>query len=187
MQGGKRVDHRRVGAGDAVGEGHEAAALLLGQLHQPDDLGEQGVVAGRAHGDLERRLEVDGAGEDAGARADRRRHGLAGDRLVSISLRPLLTLPSTPIRSPVATSTVCPASSSSGRQRCGCGRRAASRVTALARERHQPLDGRARHAAGAAVEVAADQQEEQQHDGAVEIGMLAAADRLEQATSRGPG
>ena len=41
------MDHRRIGARHPVGEGHEARAALLGQLHQPDDLGEQRALADR--------------------------------------------------------------------------------------------------------------------------------------------
>jgi hypothetical protein len=45
----------------------------------------------------------------------------------------------------------------------------------------QPLGGRAGPAARPAVEITADQQEEQQHHGRIEVGVLAAAHGLEQA------
>ena len=45
-------------------------------------------------------------------------------------------------------------------------------------ERQQTLGRGARAAARAPVEIAADQQEEQQHHRGIEIGVLAAADRL---------
>ena len=74
------VHHRRVGARHPVGDGHEARAALLGQLHQPDDLGQQRAFADRPDPDPQGRAEIDRAGEDPLARAHPLRHGLAGDQ-----------------------------------------------------------------------------------------------------------
>ena len=41
----RQVDDRRIGARHPVGEGDEARAAALGRLDQPDDLGQQRVLA----------------------------------------------------------------------------------------------------------------------------------------------
>ena len=84
------------------------------------------------------------------------------------------------MRSPAATSTIMPGATwragSVARPPVGLEHRDRLRV-----ERQQPRRRPARAAPRAPVEVAPDQQEEQQHDRAVEIGVLAAARGLEQA------
>ena len=72
--------------------------------------------------------------------------------------------PSTPIRSPAATSTSCPASQLLAGARCGSCRRAASTVTAAAFSASSRSAAERGAAAGALVEIAADQQEEQERD-----------------------
>ena len=93
---------------------------------------------------------------------------------------PSSTVPSTPIRSPAATSTVIPGATAASWNRTlpavGFEHRHRARA-----EREQALRGGARVSAGAPVEIAADQQEEQQHDSRIEVDVRTAARGLEQA------
>ena len=74
------MDHRRIGARDPVGQRHEARAPLLGELHQADDLGEQGALADRPDLHPQRRPEIDRAREHAVAGRDPLRQRFAGDQ-----------------------------------------------------------------------------------------------------------
>ena len=75
--------------GHPVGQGHVAAAALLGHLHQPRDVGQQRALADGQGLQAQGRLEVQRAGEDAVARADGGRQGLAGDQArVDLRRRP---------------------------------------------------------------------------------------------------
>ena len=72
-EGGQRqaVHDRGVGPRDAVGQGHEAAAALLGHLHQADDLGQQRALADRRTPHAQRCREVDACRRRRGRRAPR--------------------------------------------------------------------------------------------------------------------
>jgi hypothetical protein len=148
-----------------------AAAALLGHLHQPHDVGQQRALADGQDLQAQRRLDVQRAGEDAVARADGGRQGLAGDE-ARVDLR--RDEPAPPGRRRRCARPRRPGPSC----RAGPARRA-GRPPSLAVEhgdrgdaqRQQALGGRAGAAAGEAVEVAADQEEEEQGDRAVEVGV----------------
>ena len=115
------VHGRRIEARGAVGEPHVAPARLLGGVHQPGDLGNQRVLVGRGRlDDLDGGRSVDGAGIDSRARR-RASRGIVSPviRLSSISLAPATTRPSTGMRSPAATRTRMPGTSSRARRRAG--------------------------------------------------------------------
>ena len=156
------------------------------ELHQPHDLGEQRAFPDRGDLELQRRVEFR-------VPANTRSPGpaVAGTvspviRLVSSADVPSSTVPSTPIRSPAATRR------SSRRDRGRRNRTApavgSSTVTARV-PRARRRSAAARVPAGAPVEIAPDQQEEQQHDRGVEVDVRAAAavsNRLMPLASRTP-
>ncbi len=185
-EGGQRqaVHDGGVGPRHAVGQRHEAAAALLGHLHEADDLGQERAFAHGPDAHAQGGHEVDGAGKDAVARCYALRDGLAGDQAGvdlaragedgTVDADPFAgrhqhLLPGLEVRRAHA-----PRGAVGQDEGDGGGV-----------QRQQALGGRAGAAAGALVEIAADQEEEEEGDGAVEIGVLAAVDGLPQAHARG--
>ena len=183
-EGGETVHEGGVEAGDAVGEGHVAAAPLLGQFHQPHDLGQQGALAHLPHPHPDGGGEVEGAGEHPVSLGHRLRHRLAGDR-ARVHLAPAVA------HHPVDGDALAAGDQDllARLQLLGAG--AAGRAVGAdeghrARsQRQQAFGGGAGGTAGPTVQIAADQQEEEEGDGAVEIDVGAAAHGLEQAHRRG--
>ena len=181
---GQEMDHRRIELGDPVGEGDVAGPPLFGQLHQADDLGQDGGLADRLGLQGHRCGQVERAGEDHLARPHRLGQGLAGDQ-AGVDLGTALDHLGID-RDTLARGDQDPLAAFHRLRRHG----AAAAVRLQQRHRaaaqgQQALGGGARAAACPMVEVAADQQEEQQGHRGVEVGVFAAVDRLEEAHARG--
>ncbi len=173
------MDDRRVPARHPVGERDITGPSLFGRLDQPDDLGEQRVLADRRHLDGQRRAEIEGAGEHRLAGRHRRRRGLAVDQArIDVALA-------------VEDAAVDGDAVAGGDEDAHAGGDPVGRQQAAGAvglddgdgggpEGQQVLGRRARLAARPLVEIAPDQQEEQQGDRGIEVGVLAALDGVEQ-------
>ena len=172
-QQGGQMDDRRIERRCTVGDAAVARAAALGRFHQPQHLGEEGIRWRAAVASI-----VSGAGqvERAGAKhrcrvrpaAARSRRSPASNR---DRMRRAITRASTGMRSPAAMSSCIPGSiSPTGRY----SREPSVRSTMAPRgaRLRQAAHGGARAVAHDMVERAPDQQEEQQRDGGVEIGMM---------------
>ena len=105
-QRGQNVHQWGIDACCPVGQPHEPGLALFGRFHQPDDLGEEGVVTGGRHPDFNRvrsgswfRLRQECRGPMASGAAS----PVTSER--SRSLVPAITRPSAGTRSPAATAT----------------------------------------------------------------------------------
>ena len=182
--GRQRVDGGRIEARQPVGDADVARLALLGRRHEPHQLAEEGVVAGGGDFHRDGGCDVHLARVDEGAGLHRLGRRLAGEQR-AVHVGGAFADQSVG-RQAVARS--------NGHDHAGLevarGHIAAAAVGldqrgALGGERDQLRDGRAGAGAHQVVEVAPGEQEEQQRDGGVEIGMRLAVDGLEQAHEGG--
>ncbi|EEF23707.1 conserved hypothetical protein, partial [Ricinus communis] len=180
----RQMDHRGIIAGDPIGQHHIAGASLLGQFHQPHDLGQQGIAAHRAYGDPDRRRQVQRAREHFGSRLDPIGNGLAGDQ-TGVHVRAALghrTVGADPLAGGDAQHLARP-------QILGLDQTAGAVV--LDHRDHARVQGQQMHdrltglAARPRIQIAPDQQEEQQHRRRIEIGVPSPADGFIKAHPRG--
>ena len=180
----KPVHDRRIESGDPVCQGDIAGAALLGQFHQPHDLCQQRALADRRDRELDRGRLVQGAGKDRRSRGDGHWDRFAADGA------------GIDIRMAVQDFAIDRDAGAGGDQdrhtRPHLFRRQAVLPPVGIEHRHrarskgqQALGGGTRLAASPAVQIAADQQEEQQRHGTVEIGVLGATHGFEQAHAGG--
>ncbi len=167
------MHHRRIGARDAIGEGHEARAAALGRLDQSHDFRQQRAFAGSSDADAQGGAEIDHAGEDPRARAT-----------ACGTLSPVTSAASS-VEGALAHQPVGAQPLAGGdqqhvarHQRIDAPRGGAALGQDDRRgaggERHQRAHRMPCPAAGPAIEIAADQQEEEERDRRIEVGMLLA-------------
>ena len=162
--------------------GARSGPRLLGGLHQPHDLGRT-VSPSVAVARHPRRAGCSTVPAKTCAAGHRARRGLAGENRARRLRRGRRARAVDGERARPATRARACRAPAGGRQALGGAVRADDRGGGRA-QAHQVGGGAARACPHALVEVAADQQEEQQRDGGVEIGVLAAARRLLQAHGR---
>jgi hypothetical protein len=173
-----------VGARDAIGQCHEPRPALFGGFDQTHDFGQDCPLARGSHGNPQGRAEIDHARHDLVADLDGHGQALAADQrgVERRASRDDRSIGGQPF--------------AGGDKKRVAGRqpvdlqhlRSAVRMQhlgAAARQGHQCLNGLTGAPAGAAIEVAADQEEEQQRDRGIEEGMLCADPRLVQADDTG--
>ena len=171
----RRVDDRHVERHGLVGDAAVGAALLLARFEHSSDVGQKRVRRGGRRAAGERLGQVDGSRHQLHAGGGKARQAFAGDEaLVDFGLAMLDQHVDNGAfagseQDAVTRTDVFSADGFMGA--CGVYAR-----DGAAGERCEVARGGVGAAADAGIEEAADEQEEEQHAGGVEIGMLAAAD-----------
>ncbi len=178
------MDDRRVERGNPVGDTAVAGATALGRLHHAHHLGEERVGGARRCFDRQRACQVERAGPNDRAGRDRARDALPGNQRA------------VEIRCAALDARVDRDALAGGDEDARAGFDFADLPVFVAaigakhdraprRQLRQAEHRRARFVAHDVVERAPDEQEEQQRDGGVEIGMMAVRDRLVEAHAVG--
>ena len=177
------MDRRCVEAGHPVGQHDIVRLALFRSFGEPNDIGQHRPVAGRGDLDLDGPGEIDGAGMDRITGLNGKSCRFAGHQ-AGVDLRPAAADDAVGGQ-PLARRH----RHAHARRKFGRGNPArvppviADHRYAAILQRDQPGRGGLRLTPGAPVEKAPDQQEEQQGDRRIEIGMRPAADRFPQADS----
>ena len=177
--------HRRcIDLRGSIGEAAVARLALLGRSHQPPDVGKKGGAVGGGHLDGERTAEIERAGVNLRSGSHGNRDGLAGDQALVDVARPSQN--QSVSRHPLAGPNEHLVA---GHERMRRNRPQAAALPDQRGDATLQAEQVLRLAAGAdakmLVEVAADQQEEQERDRRIEIDLVAAHHRLVEAHARG--
>jgi len=178
------VDNRRIEARGAIGDAAIGGAAGFGRLHHPHHLGEEGVRGCGCRLDGERAREVQRSGLKRGAGRGRDRHALAGDER-AVDVGNALDDDGVDRKTLAGRDQKRHAGLDLGDWRIPQLAIGAERQGNTRREPHQPLHGLARPLAHHMVERAADQEEEEQRHGGVEIGVGLVMHRLIEAHAEG--